>query len=74
MWNTDDKLSDHNVFMCFKVKAQNKDSKYIQVASKCDLIKDQSYTVECRQACKIQPNVSISDKWAVSTSACWYDP
>ncbi|XP_026218013.1 NACHT, LRR and PYD domains-containing protein 12-like [Anabas testudineus] len=44
-----------------EVKAQHKDSKYIQVPSKCDLFKDQSYTIECPEAFKIQPNKATFD-------------
>ncbi|KAK2841909.1 hypothetical protein Q5P01_012109 [Channa striata] len=38
-----------------EVRAQQQNSEYIQVPSKCKLIKDQSYTVHCSEALKIQP-------------------
>ncbi|XP_029379859.1 NACHT, LRR and PYD domains-containing protein 12-like isoform X2 [Echeneis naucrates] len=37
------------------VIAKQRDSKYIQAPPKCTLIKDQSYTVHCQKAFKIQP-------------------
>ncbi|XP_067341592.1 NACHT, LRR and PYD domains-containing protein 12-like isoform X3 [Channa argus] len=44
-----------------EVVAQQKDCKYIQVPSKCYLSKDQSYTVDCPVAIKIQPKKATFD-------------
>ncbi|XP_071347010.1 NACHT, LRR and PYD domains-containing protein 12-like isoform X2 [Trachinotus anak] len=38
-----------------EVSARQRNSKYIQAPPKCKLIKDQSYTVHCLKAYKIQP-------------------
>ncbi|GLD71343.1 NACHT, LRR and PYD domains-containing protein 1b allele 2-like protein [Lates japonicus] len=38
-----------------EVSAKQQNSEYIQVPSKCKLIKDESYTVYCPEAYKIQP-------------------
>lgn len=44
--------------MCFQVRAQHLDAKYIKASSKCKLIEGQCYTVHCPKACMIQPEVS----------------
>lgn len=48
-----------NVVMSLQVSAQHKNSVYIEVPPKCKLIKDQSYSVHCPVAHRIQPPVSI---------------
>ncbi|KAK2859791.1 hypothetical protein Q5P01_004411 [Channa striata] len=58
-------LLPHNVPV-EEVRAQQENSNYIQVPSKCKLIKDQSYTVHCPQALKIQPEELMNHSDVVS--------
>ncbi|XP_073323622.1 uncharacterized protein [Pagrus major] len=44
-----------------EVSTQQRYSEYIQVPSKCKLIKDQSYTLHCPEAIKIQPKSADFD-------------
>ena len=59
--------------MSLQVSVQQRYSENIQVPSRCKLFEDQSYTLHCSQAIKIQPKVRIWNKRLFSAAACWHD-
>lgn len=52
-------VSNKNVLM--KVKGQQEKAEHIEAPSSCHLIEDQTYSLHCSEAYKIQPEVSMSN-------------